>query len=802
MINPICIPNYGQYFSTIPSAFDDSFSYYETLTKLAGKVNEIIATTNELPEYIQALVAQELTSDKILDVFNSLLTSLFLNVKAPPLGITPAKGDGTEDDTASLQGCIDYAKTHNMFVYIPSGTYLVNSLTIPQNVSIVGLSKENTKLVLKGGATLPLLTCQGKNSVTGLELNGNYGVQVSQLNLIALTGDNTFINDVILDEGITLIEGVINSKTIISNVNFRKATTCHLRLTGGGNAIVQNCFFDSLTPATAECCISIGVSNSEFDNIFCNASCPIGIKVIGNNNTVKANVTDATKEVEITGANNTILIHGKLYDVTSNSVVLNGDKVIVKTTEFEVDSVNPLTYRTPTKINERFSYVPFKDKLGTDYKMLVGEGDVTSTYVNVRDYGAKGDNIADDTLAFQNALATGHGVFVPIGNYKITGALTLTKQVMIGESKEASKLLTSQTITLNTMSSLQSLQIITTASVGVYSAHYANLVFNCYMIGDVTKSTIYKSDSGNYIMSCEIGRFLVGIELTGGDNSQTVFDCIINNQHGNQGIGTCILLKDVTAPRISDCDLLWANYGIRCVSTGLDLFSIQIEHCFIDNNNIGVELGYKDNTYVRRSNIVNCWINAKKQGIIVYKSNGLSIDKCEFMGDFTDYAIGVDSLTNGTITNCKFQGSTKCIQLIACDGVTIKNNYFTPWSENDQPNTQGIVLNRVITGKLNIIGNDFTGTEGITGQKVFNTIILENNIGCNVHDTLVWDIALQIGSNDIANSLYKKPTGVIVYADDNTAKTNVLIKTSTDSIIKVYSDKATNGRIYATTLSH
>lgn len=48
---------------------------------------------------------------------------------------------------------------------------------------------------------------------------------------------------------------------------------------------------------------------------------------------------------------------------------------------------------------------------------------------NVKDYGAKGDNTTDDTTAIQNAinaasLAGGGIVYFPIGNYKITAALT------------------------------------------------------------------------------------------------------------------------------------------------------------------------------------------------------------------------------------------------------------------------------------------------------------------------------------------------------------------------------------------
>lgn len=58
--------------------------------------------------------------------------------------------------------------------------------------------------------------------------------------------------------------------------------------------------------------------------------------------------------------------------------------------------------------------------------------------VNVRDFGAVGDGAADDTAAFQQAIAqstlTKNPVYVPMGTYKITDTLTLDKQLMTGDN--------------------------------------------------------------------------------------------------------------------------------------------------------------------------------------------------------------------------------------------------------------------------------------------------------------------------------------------------------------------------------
>jgi len=71
----------------------------------------------------------------------------------------------------------------------------------------------------------------------------------------------------------------------------------------------------------------------------------------------------------------------------------------------------------------------------------------TTGTINVKDYGAKGDGVTDDTAAFTAALATGLNVYVPSSgtgaktNYILSGNLTLLQgQTLIGDSPWASTL--------------------------------------------------------------------------------------------------------------------------------------------------------------------------------------------------------------------------------------------------------------------------------------------------------------------------------------------------------------------------
>lgn len=56
----------------------------------------------------------------------------------------------------------------------------------------------------------------------------------------------------------------------------------------------------------------------------------------------------------------------------------------------------------------------------------------SSAMLNVRQFGAYGDNSHDDTSAFNTALATGTNIFVPFGIYRITNTLPLTSGGLIG----------------------------------------------------------------------------------------------------------------------------------------------------------------------------------------------------------------------------------------------------------------------------------------------------------------------------------------------------------------------------------
>ena len=295
----------------LPLVYDDSLSYMELLGKVTKTLNELVENNSLLPDYIMKLIKEYISSGEIEKVLAEALANYMLNVKFPPAGLTPAKGDGSADDTEAIQGCIDYAFNNGgMSVYFPSGSYLTQPLTLRNKATLFGQDRYTTRLVMKGGATTAMFTGDvDELTLSGLGFDGNMDIQVNNVNLFTISVNSAIITNCLLTDGYDLLNITVNNDLQLSNILFRHAVENSLVLNGNGIVQGDNLVFKSVSTLVGKNFVIMGVSKSILEQIKCYGASPNGVLINGNNNVVKMwNEQSLTPFVD-NGTNNSVTVY-------------------------------------------------------------------------------------------------------------------------------------------------------------------------------------------------------------------------------------------------------------------------------------------------------------------------------------------------------------------------------------------------------------------------------------------------------------------------------------------------------------
>lgn len=298
----------------LPLVYDDSLSYMELLARVTKRLNELIENNNKLPDYIMELIKEYISSGEIEKVLAEVLANYMLNVKFPPAGLTPAKGDGSADDTEAIQGCIDYAFNNGgMSVYFPSGSYLTQPLTLRNKATLFGQDRYTTRLVMKGGATTAMFTGDvDELTLSGLGFDGNMDIQVNNVNLFTISVNSAIISNCLLTDGYDLLNITVNNDLQLNDLLFRHAVENALVLNGAGIVQGENLIFKSVSTLVGKNFVVMGVSKSILEQVKCYGASPNGVLITGNNNVVKMwNEQSLTAYVD-NGTNNSITVYTQL----------------------------------------------------------------------------------------------------------------------------------------------------------------------------------------------------------------------------------------------------------------------------------------------------------------------------------------------------------------------------------------------------------------------------------------------------------------------------------------------------------
>lgn len=430
----------------LPAVYSDALSYGDQIAHFCAALNKLIQNNNTLPEYIQQMIQNYINGDVIGKVVQNIVSQFILNVKYPPENLKPAMGDGSADDTEAIQGCINYAKNHNgMAVYIPSGAYSVQSLTLPGDVSLFGFDRYTTKLVLRGGATTPMISSVGTGfSIVGLTLDGNAGVQVENINVLSLNSQDVLLRDLIVQNGYQLlVYNGTGGNLQMDNIVFGK--TVHRCVNISGNSIVQakNLRFTQLSAVSGKDIINVSSDNGMYD-LVSTASCENCIVVSGNDNYFSGLVSGATNSFADSGLRNTIDLKDnkkKEYYSDSADTTIDGDYTLscnntsinsqentnIKGINVKIDSTKPMTYGNVIK-SQPFNYIEMQDINSKPYKLLATTNEFNILpLLDVTKYGVlpNGDDMTETLNSIINQYAENYTIYMKKGNYFFAGTINI-----------------------------------------------------------------------------------------------------------------------------------------------------------------------------------------------------------------------------------------------------------------------------------------------------------------------------------------------------------------------------------------
>lgn len=470
---------------TLPTVFNDALSYNEQVCKLTEALNQQGEIIKGLPEYIEQIVKELLEQAGLEDIVKQVLADyFFINVKNPPAPLAPAIGDGIADDTVAIQAMINYVAGKANYLFFPAGTYSVQGLSMVDGVSLIGLDRFKTILMLRSASNKDLLTGDlGNCTIANIMLNANMPGQTANCSVFSGNVNDMMIGNVIFKNGYNVLSLNVDGTVQMDNVVFDGVQGNGLSI-GGVKAMVNNIEFIRNSALNAGTLLTISGNNNSITGLVNTEFATTGVSISGNQNVVEGWVSGTTTPLADTGVSNQIKLYtgsdsivknnnvkatitgskqetislnkdenitgnkgvtiggsytetligshttnaGEEYTVNChNASITASDTATVSGTDVVLNPTNPLTYKAPTVLNPAFNTVPFKNG-GTAYNVLVQGTDLDNAIFYTPKQGA-------DITTELNQLLTQKTVVLAPGDYVISNTIVIPiEHALIGNN--------------------------------------------------------------------------------------------------------------------------------------------------------------------------------------------------------------------------------------------------------------------------------------------------------------------------------------------------------------------------------
>lgn len=160
-----------------------------------------------------------------------------------------AKGDGIAEDTLAIQNAMNAVSSEGGgIVYVPKGSYLVNRINVPLNVSLIGSGKFTTKFIAYGSLVdySPLFYFLNHSNIEVC----NFSIEVNKTTFPLITTMHfenmvdSYVHDIVISEAGAIGVFTFNSKnTIFERIIVKKYANSGIKHTGtaSSNITTKQC---------------------------------------------------------------------------------------------------------------------------------------------------------------------------------------------------------------------------------------------------------------------------------------------------------------------------------------------------------------------------------------------------------------------------------------------------------------------------------------------------------------------------------------------------------------------------------